>query len=173
MKSILKFSSSFLSILILTIGLSFGQESKIDNIPVGRYLVIGSFHIKQNAVGFSEYVKRMDQYEVKLAFHPVTKFYHVYIKGYPENKNGYADVKKFRRQTEFIDVWFYVVKPYGVGADSKTEQAQLDEKKEHDESSGWIRAKSPSDTEEETAADSLAAVSLWCLVRPSCSRKSF
>ena len=167
MNSILKFSISYLSLLTLTIGLAFGQDIKINNIPEGRFLVIGSFHIKRNAIGFSEYVKRMDEYEVKLGYHPVTRFYHVYIKGYPENKDGYADVKKMRRQTEFIDVWFYIVEPYYGGDENTSAITQpafepgIDENggiKEEDtkDSSGWIRAKSPGAADEEAKADSLA-----------------
>lgn len=41
MSSFLKFASSFLIVLFLTIGLTFGQENQINNILVGRYLVIG------------------------------------------------------------------------------------------------------------------------------------
>ena len=91
---------------------SIAQEIDISKIPPGRYLVIGTFHIKQNALGFSDYVRKQGQYDPKLAYHPVKKYYYVYIKEYQPGEAGYDDVKRMRQSTEFIDSWFMIVEPY-------------------------------------------------------------
>ncbi len=91
---------------------AIAQEVDISKIPPGRYLVIGTFHIKQNALGFSDYVRKQGQYDPKLAYHPIKKYYYVYIKEYQPGEAGYDDVKRMRQNTEFIDSWFMIVEPY-------------------------------------------------------------
>ena len=106
------------AIFLVIAGLCLSENAlaQIDNMPTGNYLVIGSFHIKSNAEGFTQYVRDMGTYDVKMAFHPVTKFYHVYIKGYSDSERGLGleDVKQMRRETEFIDTWYMIVTPYEV-----------------------------------------------------------
>ena len=99
MKAIIK---QFGFLVILLIGFSISSVAQdINNIPEGKYLVIGSFKLKNNAIGFSEYVKKMNQYDVNLAYHPVKNYYHVYIKSYMGSENGYSDVLQMRKETEF------------------------------------------------------------------------
>ena len=99
--------------LWFTANLALAQE-EISYIPEGSYLVIGTFHIKSNAIGFTKYVKETTDYTVSMAYHPLKKFYYVYIKGYGPNENGLNDVKKMRQETEFIDSWYMVVEPYEI-----------------------------------------------------------
>jgi outer membrane protein OmpA-like peptidoglycan-associated protein len=124
MKAILKVLLTSVFLVAITLVSCYAQDKSIDYIPEGRYLVIGSFHIKSNAIGFADYVRKMGKYEVKVAYHPVKKFYHVYIKGYGPNEKGLADVDRMRKETEFIDTWFMVVEPYDIPQDNKPDLAQ-------------------------------------------------
>lgn len=112
-----------LRILLISFGFGPGylmaQDTNITFIPQGRYLVIGAFHIKSNAIGFTEYVKKMDKYEVKMAFYPIKKLYYVYTKGYKASEKGFDDASRMRKETEFIDTWFMVVKPYDMPGSKK------------------------------------------------------
>ena len=121
MKAIIK---KFYFLVLLMIGISvssFGQE--IEKISDGKYLVIGSFQLKNNAIGFANYVKKMDKYNVRLAYDPTKGYYRVYIKTYKDDENGYADVWKMRKETEFADTWYMRVGPY---AKAKEEMAVTD-----------------------------------------------
>ena len=159
MDIIQKFKLSLTGILLLTFAIAQAQDNAISNIPEGRYLVIGSFHIKKNAIGFVDYVHKMDKYDVKMAYHPKTQFYHVYIKGYAENENGFVDVDKMRKQTEFIDTWFMIVEPYEIEAKA-TPATIIEENQDADTGGGWIKAASPSIVENtETTTDSVAGLS--------------
>ncbi len=113
MKSILKIVLLLSYIWIAGTTSSFAQE-KTSYIPEGKYLVIGTFRIKKNAIGFTNYVKSLNKYEVSMSYHPVKDYYYVYIKGYGPGEDGTADVNKMRRQTEFIDTWFMIVEPYEI-----------------------------------------------------------
>lgn len=106
---------SLLVILVTAFSISNTIAQDINNIPEGKYLVIGSFKVKSNALGFTDYVRKMDKYDVELAYHPPTSFYHVYIKQYQGSDNGYKDVWQLRNDTEFNDTWFMIVKPYDSG----------------------------------------------------------
>jgi len=116
MKTLLKIALIFTLLFNLEGKSLKAQEQTESYIPQGRYLVIGAFHIKSNATGFTEYVKKMEKYEVKMAFHPIDKFYYVYTKGYATSEKGFEDAKAMRKETEFIDTWFMVVKPYDLPA---------------------------------------------------------
>lgn len=142
------------ALLLLSIMLLFGTgislaQTTIENIPLGRYLVIGSFNIKKNAIGFAEYVRKKGEYDVKLAYHPPKKLYRVYIKSYSGNETGYEDVRRMRRETEFVDVWSMVVTPYKVngkvvGAESVPPQE--DKSIEATDSKTTVAASSTSDS---------------------------
>jgi outer membrane protein OmpA-like peptidoglycan-associated protein len=156
MKTILRILVSTVCIINFALANVYGQD-QASYIPEGRYLVIGSFHIKNNAEGFSKYVKQQGKYEVTMSFHPITKFYHVYIKGYGPNEKGFDDVARMRKETEFIDTWFMVVTPYDLPQNKavaqgeapavdeadhspETKPADSAEKEDVDASAGWIRA---------------------------------
>ena len=133
------------AVIITTLN-AVAQETDISKIPPGRYLVIGTFHIKQNALGFYEYVKKQGHFEPKLAYHPLKQYYYVYIKEYSPGENGYSDVQKLRKETEFSDTWFMVVQPY-----------QTEEKKQNDNLVGQtppseIKADQETSTDKETAS---------------------
>ncbi|MEN8247881.1 MAG: OmpA family protein [Bacteroidota bacterium] len=112
MKTTIKFLSLAFLLTILIAGDSFAQE-KIENIAEGKYLVIGSFHIKKNAIGFTDYVRKMNLYNVTLAYDAADSYYRVYIKTYQGNEDGYDDVWRMRKETEFKDTWYMIVDPYG------------------------------------------------------------
>ena len=122
---------------------SFGQRN-IENIPEGRYLVIGAFNFEKNAIGFANYVKKMDMYEVKMAYYPVKRYYYVYIKTYPEGTDGWDEARRLRRETEFSDIWFMEITPYDVGATevTATESKAKDDAKNipGNADSDWARA---------------------------------
>jgi outer membrane protein OmpA-like peptidoglycan-associated protein len=164
MKTIVKFSISLIIIFVLTIATALAQDNQIRHIPEGKYLVIGTFHIKNNALGFANYVRKMDKYDVKLSYHPITKYYHVYIKGYDQDKNGYADVKRMRQETEFIDTWIMVVEPYTYNDQSDpvappadvANKVDEEKTKKNGDANGWVRVVSPSVAQKnESEADSL------------------
>ncbi len=119
MKTILKIALLVVILFCTRLEKSLAQNNAISYIPQGRYLVIGAFHIKTNAIGFTNYVKKMDKYDVSMAFHPLDKFYYVYIRGYGPNEKGFIDATRMRKETEFIDTWFMVVKPYKMPSDKK------------------------------------------------------
>ena len=137
MKTILRVSLLVIVAISITLPNAFGQATKSNNIPEGRYLVIGAFNFKKNANGFANYVKKMGKYEVKMAYYPVKKYYYVYIKGYGPNENGRSDVKKMREETEFIDTWFMEIKPYSTN--SKNQLAT----NKKDETDNWVRHDNP------------------------------
>jgi outer membrane protein OmpA-like peptidoglycan-associated protein len=164
-----------LSVCLVFIGIGkIYAQSGINNIPEGKYLVIGSFRIEKNAIGFTEYVKSMDKYDVTMAYHPVTKFYHVYIKGYGPNERGFDDVTQMRRETEFIDTWYMVVTPYKVNqepaaqieeektADVKETTPLENQKTQEPKKSEWVKVTSgstPTQTENPTTTDSDSTIS--------------
>ena len=119
MKTFLKIVVTTILFVCMNLEQVHAQDETISNIPQGRYLVIGTFHIKSNAIGFTEYVKKMNKYEVKMAFHPIKKYYYVYTKGYADSEKGFDDANRMRRETEFIDTWFMVVKPYDMRGSKK------------------------------------------------------
>lgn len=114
MKRLLKISFALILCYSINLSPSFAQNKDNEYIPAGRYLVIGTFRIKNNAIGFTQYVKNMHKYEVHMAYHPIKQYYYVYIKGYGPNEKGFNDATDMRKQTEFIDTWFMVVKPYKI-----------------------------------------------------------
>jgi outer membrane protein OmpA-like peptidoglycan-associated protein len=107
MKAIIK-QSSFLILLFIGINVSTNAQ-EIKRISDGKYLVIGSFQLKNNAIGFTNYVKKMNLYNVELAYDQAKGYYRVYIKTYGENQDGYDDVWKMRKETEFDDTWYMVI----------------------------------------------------------------
>ncbi len=119
MKSIFKIVLLLSYIWVAGATSSLAQE-KTSYIPEGKYLVIGTFRIKKNAIGFTNYVKSLNKYEVSMAYHPLKDYYYVYIKGYGPGEDGTADVNKMRRQTEFTDSWYMVVTPYEIPGTSNT-----------------------------------------------------
>jgi outer membrane protein OmpA-like peptidoglycan-associated protein len=164
MKTILKFSICTTMLFVLTVATAVGQNNKISYIPEGRYLVIGTFHIKSNAVGFTNYVKTMDKYDVKLSYHPITKYYYVVIKGYDKGNDGLADVKRMRQETEFIDTWYMVVEPYTFNDNSESiaspvavkEEANDEKEDKTGEADGWVKVSSSSVAEKkETEANNI------------------
>ena len=61
MKALNRIIGFLFIITILAKPIAIAQE--IENIPVGKYLVIGTFHIKENALRFSEYAKNKDDFK--------------------------------------------------------------------------------------------------------------
>ena len=136
MNSISKFSLSLVLLITLAFAPALAQSENIGNIPEGRYLVIGTFHIKRNAVGFTNYVKKKNQFNVRLDYYPPEKYYYVYIKSYPPGEDGLKAVSLMRKETEFIDTWFMEVEPY---ANSGKNKPFVAEKKDNSGGSpGWV-----------------------------------
>ena len=139
----------FFALFLVTGSLLFPTETKgqVNNIPEGRFLVIGAFNFEKNAIGFSKYVKDKYPYEVSMAYYPVKKYYYVYIKSYPEGADGLDDVRRMRRETEFSDVWFMTVTPYGKDAVvSEVSKEDKRDKSTQETSSQWTKAGGTSTT---------------------------
>jgi outer membrane protein OmpA-like peptidoglycan-associated protein len=147
MKAILKISSSILIITLIGVSSLLAQTNKINNIREGRYLVIGTFHLKRNAVGFTGYVKKMNIFNVTLAYHPPQKYYYVYIKSYKPGEDGLRAVDLMRKETEFIDTWLMKVDPYSSASRNNTSaNAKKDE-----EPDNWVRIGKSSPSESNPA----------------------
>ncbi|RLD23316.1 MAG: hypothetical protein DRI71_05585 [Bacteroidetes bacterium] len=134
MKAILKVLFFLILVTLTGVPSLFAQGNKVNNIPEGRYLVIGAFNLESNAIGFTSYVKKINKYQVKMAYYPIKKYYYVYIKGYGPNENGISDVKRMRRETEFVDVWYMKIQPYSNNSDKVTTELKND-----DEPDNWVR----------------------------------
>lgn len=129
-----------LILLLAAAALPTSVKAQVDLIPEGRYLVVGAFNFEKNAIGFTNYVKAMNKYEVSLAYYPVKKYYYVYIKSYPEGKDGLEDVRRMRRETEFSDVWFMAIDPYSIGSRQTSNENSTTKPEETNSESNWAKA---------------------------------